>query len=316
MEQTSRVINVKRKGSKGKTILTIMKNWQLYLLLVLPIAYMITFRYIPMYGLIIAFEKYDPVSGFLHSPWVGLYQIKRFFSSYYFWTVFRNTITLSLYSLAAGIPIPIILAIALNECGCTWYKKIVQTVTYAPYFISMVVMVSIITMSLSLNNGVVNNVIGLLGGKRVQFMGIPQYFQSIYVISGIWQGMGYGSIIYLAALTSIDPTLYEAARIDGATRLQKIYHIDLPGIAPTIIILLILAFGSIVDVGFEKVFLMQNPQNMQLAETIATYVYKQGIQQANFSYSTAVGLFNSVINLGMLVTVNYIARRFGENSLW
>jgi putative aldouronate transport system permease protein len=299
-----------------KKMISVRRSWQLYVFLLLPVAYIIIFKYIPMYGLQIAFKNYDPFTGFLRSQWVGLYHFKRFVTSYYFWTVFRNTLTLSLYSLAAGLPAPIILAIALNECTRTWFKKTVQTVTYAPHFISMVVMVSIITMGLSINNGVINNFIALLGGKRIQFMGIPQYFQTIYVFSGIWQGMGYSSIIYLAALTAIDPTLYEAARIDGATRIHKIIHIDLPGIMPTIVILLIMAFGSIISVGFEKAYLMQNNQNLQTSEIISTYVYKQGIERANFSYSTAVGFFNSVINFVMLLTVNRIARSVGESSLW
>lgn len=294
----------------------VLRNWQLYLFLLLPVAYLITFKYVPMYGLQIAFKDYDPLLGFLHSPWRGLYHFKRFIDSYYFWTVFRNTLTLSLYSLIAGMPAPILLAIALNECKIGWYKKLVQTVSYAPHFISMVVMVSIVTMGLSVNNGIVNNIIAALGGDRIQFMGIPKYFQTIYVLSGVWQGMGYSSIIYLAALSSIDPTLYEAAVIDGASKVQKILHIDIPGILPTIVILLILAFGNLVSVGFEKVFLLQNPQNLQMSEIISTYVYKQGIERANFSYSTAVGLFNSVINLILLTSVNFIAGKVSEVSLW
>jgi putative aldouronate transport system permease protein len=316
MGETIATIPGRKTGIFVKSLRSIRKYWQLYVFLLLPVAYIVIFKYIPMYGLQIAFKEYSVFTGFLNSPWKGLYYFERFVNSHYFWTVFSNTLTLSLYSLAAGLPIPLILAIALNECNKTWLKKTVQTVSYAPHFISMVVMVSIITMSLSLNNGIINNIIALLGGERIQFMGIPRYFQSIYVISGIWQNMGYDSIIYLAALTAIDPSLYEAAYIDGATRIQKIIHIDLQGIAPTVIILLILAFGSLISVGFEKVFLMQNDQNMQMSEIISTYVYKQGIERANFSYSTAVGLFNSIINLILLVTVNRCTRLLGYNGLW
>jgi len=228
----------------------------------------------------------------------------------------KNTLGLSIYSLLAGFPLPILLAVMLNETTSLRFKKTVQMVTYAPYFISTVVMVSIVMQFLDPRIGFANRVIVLLGGQARNFMGQESLFQSIYVWSGIWQNTGYGAIIYIAALSGIDPTLYEAAYIDGASRLQKVIHIDLPGILPTVVILLILSIGSIMNVGFEKVFLMQNPLNLGTSEIIATYVYKLGILNAQFSFGTAVGLFNSVVNLILIASVNQIARRIGQTSLW
>lgn len=292
------------------------KCWQLYIVILLPLLYIAIFHYAPMYGIQIAFRDYDVYEGILGSKWVGFDNFERFITNYKFLRIVRNTVTLSLYSLIAGMPIPIILAISLNECGSRKYKKLVQTVTYAPHFISTVVMVSMLIMFLSLNNGMLNNLIAFFGGTRTNFMAEPSMFKSIYVFSGIWQGMGYSSIIYLAALTSVDPTLYEAALIDGATRLQKIWYIDLPSILPTIVIILIMNVGQLMNVGFEKIYLMQNDLNITSSEIIATYVYKLGIERADFSYSTAISLFNSVINLLLLITVNQIARKVGETSLF
>ena len=285
-------------------------------MIALPLAYILLFSYVPMYGVQIAFKELDPYAGILNSPWVGLANFKRFINSYNFLNILINTVTISLYGLAVGMPIPILLAVSLNECRSSKLKKLVQTVTYAPHFISMVVMVSMVLLFLSVNSGTLNNILSFFGMPRTNFMADPAIFKTIYVLSGVWQGMGYGSIIYLAALTGIDPTLYEAAVIDGATRLQKIFLIDLPCIMPTIVIMLILNLGSIMNVGFEKIYLMQNDLNIQSSEIIATYVYKQGIDRADFSYSTAVSLFNSVVNLILLVSVNQIVRRFSENSLW
>lgn len=292
------------------------KSWQLYVVVALPLLYVLLFNYGPMYGIQIAFKEYDTSLGILGSPWVGLANFKRFVTSYNFIDILMNTITISLYGLLVGMPIPILLAISLNECRGSNLKKFVQTVTYAPHFISMVVMVSMVLLYLSVNNGMINNIIAFFGGTRTNFMASPGLFKTIYVFSGVWQGMGYSSIIYLAALSGIDPTLYEAATIDGATRLHKISYIDLPSIMPTIVIMLILSLGQIMNVGFEKIYLMQNELNLRSSEIIATYVYKQGIDHADFSYSTAVSLFNSVVNMILLVSVNQIVRHFSENSLW
>ena len=303
-----------RRGVNGVRL--IRKHWQYYLLFAVPLLYVIIFGYVPMGGVLLAFKTYRISDGILRSPWAGLRYLEQFFSSPRFWDLLRNTLSLSVYSLVAGFPIPILLALMLNETNSLKFKKTVQMVTYAPYFISTVVMVSIIMQFLDPRIGLANRVIVLLGGQARNFMGQESLFQSIYVWSGIWQNTGYAAIIYIAALSGIDPTLYEAAYIDGASRLQKVIHIDLPGILPTIVILLILSIGSIMNVGFEKVFLMQNPLNLGSSEIIATYVYKIGILSAQFSFGTAVGLFNSVVNLVLIASVNQVARRIGQTSLW
>lgn len=294
----------------------IKRHWQLYLVLLLPMAYLLVFRYWPMYGVQIAFRDFNAAEGIAGSPWVGFMHFERFFNSYRFWDLLRNTVGISFYSLLAGFPLPIILAIAVNEARRYYFKKTVQMVTYAPHFISTVVMVGIILQFLDPRIGLINKAIAALGGTPTNYIGKADLFQSIYVWSGVWQGMGYASIIYIAALSSIDPQLEEAAVIDGASRLQKIWYIDLPGILPTAVILLILNVGQIMNVGFEKIYLMQNPLNLTTSEVISTYVYKVGLLRAQYSFSAAVGLFNSVIDLILLVVVNQIARRVGETSLW
>ena len=294
----------------------IKKHWQFYLLVLLPVAYLIIFKYVPMGGVLIAFKEYNVVQGIWDSPWVGLKYFEQFLESPYFWNYIRNTIVVSLYGLAVGFPAPILLALLLNEIRNGWFKKTVQMVTYAPYFISTVIMVSIVIVALSPNVGMVNNVLRLFGFEGIDFMGRPELFKSMYVWSDVWQFTGYGAIIYIAALAGVNPELYEAAKVDGATRFQKIWNIDLPSIFPVMVILLILNVGSMMSVGFEKMYLMQNPLNLESSEIISTYVYKVGLLNANFSFSTAIGLFNSVINLFLIVTVNAIARRLSESSLW
>lgn len=295
---------------------SLKKHWQLYLLALPPVLYLLIFKYMPMAGVQIAFKNYSVVQGIWGSPWVGLRHFETFFNSPNFTLLLKNTIGISLYTLIAGFPIPIILALALNEVRTGYFKKTVQMVTYAPHFISTVVMVSIIILMLSPHVGVVDRLFTFFGMNMTNFMGIPEYFKSIYVWSGVWQGMGYASIIYIAALAGVDPSLYEAARMDGASRLKKIWHIDIPTLIPVTVILLILNLGSIMGVGFEKIYLMQNPLNTSASEVISTYVYKVGLIGANFSFSSAVGLFNSVINLILLVLVNTISRKVSENSLW
>ncbi|GAB6929143.1 ABC transporter permease subunit [Paenibacillus sp. JCM 10914] len=292
------------------------KNWQLYALFTPVLIYFIVFHYVPMYGVQIAFKDFIANRGIMDSPWVGFKHFERFFNSFYFWRIIKNTMGIGLYELIVGFPIPIILALMINEARSSKFRRFVQTVTYAPHFLSTVVVVGMIMMFLSPVSGLVNNVITSFGGEPIAFMTEPSWFKSIYVWSGVWQGMGWSSIIYLAALAGIDPQLHEAAKVDGASWLRRIWHINLPGIAPTMTILLILNIGSILGVGFEKIFLMQNSLNMEASDVIATNVYRSGILGAQYSFSAAVGLFNSIVNFIMLITVNRIARRVSENSLW
>lgn len=298
------------------TVKQLRKNWQLYLLFLPVLLYFIVFHYVPMYGVQIAFKDFIANKGILESPWVGFKHFERFFNSFYFWRIIKNTLGIGLYELIVGFPIPIILALMINEARSGRFRRFIQTVTYAPHFLSTVVVVGMIMMFLSPVSGLVNFIITSFGGEPIAFMTEPSWFKSIYVWSGVWQSMGWSSIIYLAALAGIDPQLHEAAKVDGAGWFRRIWHINLPGIAPTMIILLILNIGSILGVGFEKVFLMQNSLNMEASDVIATNVYRSGILGAQYSYSAAVGLFNSVVNFIMLITVNRIARRVSETSLW
>lgn len=288
----------------------------LYLLFIPAILYYAIFCYAPMYGLIIAFKSYNPFQGILGSPWVGLQHIKDFISSIYFLRLIKNTITINLYDLAIGFPAPIILALMINEVGNKYLKKAVQTIVYIPHFISTVVIAGMIVSFLSPSSGIINGLIKFLGFKPIHFLAEPSWFKSIYVWSGVWQGAGWGSIIYLAALLGIDPELYEASTVDGASSWQKLRYITIPGIIPTIIIMLILRVGSLFNVGFEKIMLLYNPVTYISADVISTYVYRRGILDADFSYTTAIGLFNSIINFTMLVTFNKFSKKISEISLW
>ncbi len=294
----------------------IRAKYDLYLLLSIPLIWYLVFKYYPMYGVQIAFKDFIPTQGIWGSEWVGLKYFNRFFSSYYFWQLLWNTLSLSLYQLIVGFPIPILLALLINEIKNNRFKKLMQNVTYMPHFLSVVVMVGMLNIFLDPSYGIVNRLVGFFGGGSVDYMRKAEWFRVIYIVSEIWQHAGWNSIIYLAALSGIDPGLYEAASIDGASRLQKIIHISIPAILPTIMILLILQIGSIMDVGFEKVLLMQNPVNASKSGIIATFVYQNGIQQGQFSYTTAVGLFNSVINFTILVFANKIAKRTTKVGLW
>ncbi len=308
--------NVQTKSRKQSGPLKkIMKHWQLYLLILPPLVILIIFKYIPMYGVQIAFREYNAAAGISHSPWIGLQNFKDFFQSYLFSRLMINTVVISFYSIAAGFPFPIILAIALNEAKSKLFSKTVQMVTYAPYFLSTVVMVAILFQFMS-QNGLLNNTLTLLGLQKIDLMSYPWLFKSIYVWSGIWQTAGYSAVIYIAVLAGINHELYEAARIDGATTFQKIMNIDLPGIMPTAIILLILSSAQILNISFDKIFLMQNPLNMDVSDVISTYVYRQGLVSAQYSYSAAIGLFNSVVSMVLLVIVNQISRKYSETSLW
>lgn len=313
--QDTAVIGAKKSSFKDKAE-SILKCWQLYAFLLPALVILILFSYVPMYGVQLAFRDYNPIMGITGSPWVGFEHFARFFNSYQFKQLISNTLILSLYSLIVGFPIPIILALALNQVKNSKFKKLVQTVTYAPHFISVVVLVGMLGIFFSVNGGLVNEVIKLFGGEPKLFMGEVKYFRHMYVWSGIWQSMGWSAVIYLAALSGVSPELHEAATVDGATKLQRIWNIDLPTILPTIVTLLILNCGSVMSMGFEKAFLMQNPLNMENSEIIATYVYKMGLINAEYGFSTAVGLFNSIINCILLVTVNQVSKKIGQDGLW
>ena len=293
----------------------IVQDKAYYLLLLPALVYVIIFNYVPMYGLQISFKNYKPYIGITGSPWIGLKHFDNFFHSVYFWRLIRNTLLLSVYGLVAGFPLPIFIALLLNEIDEKW-KKGFQTVLYAPHFISIVVLVGIINIMFSPSIGVVNTVIEALGGERHYFLADPKVFRHLYVWSGIWQGTGWGAIIYSAALAGINPELYEAATIDGATRFQKVLHISIPSILPTVIIMLILQVGKLVSVGYEKVYLLQNAMNQEVSEVISTYVYKHGVIQTNYSFSAAIGLFNNVVNVCLLLLANSISRKIGETSLF
>ncbi|MFS0723847.1 ABC transporter permease [Paenibacillus sp. 1P07SE] len=299
-----------------RIIKNIKKQHVLYLLSLPTFIYIIIFEYFPIYGLQIAFKDFIAREGFLGSPWVGFEHFERFFNSYNFTQILINTLEISVYSLIFGFPLPILLALMLNELKHKMFKNSVQMITYAPHFISTVVLVGMLYVFASPNSGLINNMLQLFGIEPVSFLTDPSWFKPLYILSGIWQGIGWGSIIYMAALSGIDPQLYDAAMMDGASRLKKIWHIDIPGILPTIMILLILNVGQIMSVGFEKIFLMQNDLNIRSSDVIATYVYRMGIQNGDYSFSTAVGLFNSVVNFILLVIVNQAARRMGGQSLW
>ena len=300
----------------NRTLRLLKKNMVLYLFLLPVIAFLIIFHYVPMYGMQIAFRDFNFVDGFMGSPWVGLQWFRFFFDSPMFSTVMLNTIILNLYSLFAGFPAPIILAILLHNTLNRRFKRVVQTVTYMPFFISTVVVVGMMTAFFSIHAGFVNTIITSFGFNPVFFMGEPQYFRHMFVWSGVWQFMGWQSIIYLAALTSVNSELYEAAMIDGANVFRRIWHIDLPGIRNTIVILLILRCGSIISADFEKVFLMQNHLNMSVSEVLPTYIYRMGLLNMRFGFASAVGFFNNILNFSLLVMVNWIAKRVSSISLW
>ncbi|GAA0304168.1 putative aldouronate transport system permease protein [Gracilibacillus halotolerans] len=311
LKQQKRKVSIRSNLNKA-----FKRHWQLYLLVIPPVLYFLIFKYIPMANAVIAFKDYNVVQGIWGSEWAGLKYFKLFFENPSFWPLVKNTLVLSLYTLLVGFPIPIILALLLNEIRQGIFKRSVQMVTYAPYFISTVVIVSMLTLILSPRLGIVNDVLAIFGLESINFLGEPGMFRSVYVWSDVWQHTGYNAIIYIAALAGVNPELYEAAKVDGASRLQKILHIDIPSIMPVMVIILILNVGNIMAIGFEKVYLLQNPLNLATSEIIATYVYKVGLLNANFSFATAVGLFNSVINLILLLSVNTIAKRISNNSLW
>jgi putative aldouronate transport system permease protein len=304
-------------GGRFRTFLARLRyKYDLYLLLAIPLAWYIVFQYLPIYGVQIAFRRFNPAKGIWGSPWAGLQYFQQFFRSYYFSRLIVNTVALSLFQMAIGFPVPIILALLINELRNKRFRKIVQNITYIPHFLSVVVVVSMLNLFSNPEYGVFNKLTGLFGASPVDFMAKAEYFRPLYVFSTVWQMMGFNSIVYIAALAAVDPGLYEAAIIDGASRWRKIVHISVPSILPTILVLFILRIGNLMEVGFEKVLLMQNPVNTGTSEIISTFIYANGIQKGQFSYSAAVGLFNAVINFVLLVTANLSSRKLLKMSLW
>ncbi len=295
---------------------SLRRNWDLYLLILPILVFFFVFSYMPMYGIVIAFKDYIAAKGIWGSPWVGFAHFQRFFESIYFERTIKNTLGISLYSLIVGFPMPILLALMINEVHHLPFKRTVQTVTYAPYFISQVVMCGMIIIFIRPDAGFINMLLKAMGQEQIAFIIEPAWFKTIYVWSGVWQNTGWGTIIYIAARSGLDQQMYEAAQIDGANKIQKIWHITLPCLMPTAILLLIMNCGSLMSVGFEKVFLLQTPLNMEASDVISTYTYRAGMIDANYSYSAAIGLFNSVINFVILFIVNQISKRVSSISLF
>lgn len=309
---TSRVAS-RRPGWRRRSL---RRHYQLYLMMVIPLVFLGVFHYWPILGAQIAFRDFTPRGGIWGSRWIGLRQFDLWVSNPQFWQILKNTLVLSVYQLGIGVPITIGFALCLNEVRAAWFKKFVQTITYFPYFISVIVLVGMMQLLLSPSSGPMYTMLHGLGVPVPELFSSATAFPHLYVWSGVWQNTGYGAIIYLGVLSSVSPAQYEAARIDGASLLRKIWHVDLPAIRPTIVILIILDIGSILQVGFEKVFLLQNPLNLETSQIISTYVYQAGLVQGDFSFGTAVGLFNSAISLVLLLGANWFARRLADTSLF
>jgi putative aldouronate transport system permease protein len=315
LQNINKVNNSKLVAFKRKLNI-IRKDWQLYSLLVLPVIYYVIFKYIPMFGNIIAFRKFVPGGSPIGVEWVGLKYFKMFINDATFWGVFRNTLKLSIQSLIIGFPFPIIFALLLNELTSKSFKKFVQTASYLPHFLSTVIVAGMIMELLSPSTGVINMIVKTFTGNTINFLAEAKWFRTIYVTSGIWQGIGWGAILYLAALSNINMELYESAKIDGANRWKQTLHITIPGIMPTIVTLLILNIGGLMSVGFEKIILLYNPMTYSTADVISTYLYRLGLQSNNFSYATAIGLFEAVIGLILVYSANLVSRKLTETSLW
>lgn len=291
------------------------KNPGLYIMIIPVLAFFLIFAYLPMFGLVMAFQNYTPRGGFFHSEWVGFKQFADFFGSIYFGRLLRNTLMISVLNLIFGFPAPIIFALLLNEVNNKWFKKSIQTISYLPYFISLVIVCGLVA-DFTASDGPITDLIVKLGGERLNYLGQPEYFRTIYILSDMWQGIGFGSIIYLAALAGIDQELYEAASLDGAGRWKQTLHVTLPGIVPTIITLLILRMGTMFAVGYEKIILLYSTNTYETADVISSYVYRKGLQEFNYSYSAAVGLFNSIINTVLLIVSNKLSAKFAGTSLF
>ena len=305
----------KNKPSREALIRHLRKEWQIYTFLIIPVLYFVIFKYVPMFGNIIAFRKYSGGSNIFGNQWVGFRYFKQFFSDPSFWRAFRNTLTLSISYLVIKFPITLIFSLLLNEIRTVSAKKLVQTVSYLPHFISMVIIAGMVKEVVSLN-GPINNILEMLGMERISFIQEASWFPTLYITSGIWQSLGWGTILYLAAMTNINTELYEAAKIDGANRFKQVLNVTIPGILPTIITLLILDIGGIMGSNFEKIMLLYLPSTYEKADVISTYVYRMGITGGNFSYATAVGLFEGIIGLILIVSANLISRKLTETSLW
>ena len=305
-----------KKARAAKTWKQMVKSWQLYVLMIPAVLYIIIFAYKPMYGILMAFQNFSVRKGVWGSEWVGFEHFTRLFNSYWFPIIMKNTLTLSLMSLFLSFPMPIILALLLNEVRNNKFRGLVQTVSYAPHFISTVVMCGMIVLFLDPTTGIINKMIETLGFEAVYFLQKPGLFKWVYNLSGIWQGVGWSSIIYYAALSSVDKGLLEAADIDGATRLQKIWYINIPEILPTIVVMFILQCGSILSVGYEKAFLLQTDTNLTGSEIISTYVYKVGLVESDFSFSTATNLFNTVVNCVVLLSANWLSKKITKSGLF
>lgn len=310
-----KIINPTHKPIFKRLTEDFARNRALYLMVLPVIAFYIIFHYAPMYGAQIAFKDFSPLKGIIDSPWVGFKHFQEFFDSYYFWRILRNTLTISVTQLVLGFPAPIILALLINELRNKYFTRTVQTITYMPHFVSMVVICGLIR-DFTMDTGVVNTVLKMFGWEPITMLNVPGLFVPVYVLSGIWQEVGWGSIIYLAALTSVDPQLYEAAEIDGAGKMKQVWYITLPSILPTIIVLLILRMGNMLNVGFEKIILLYNPAIYETSDVISSFVYRRGLQDLSWSFSSAVGLFNSLINFVLLLSANWLSKRLKGTSLW
>lgn len=308
---------ISRNETRKEKFIRQVKDSKYLIILVLPcIIYYILFKYVPMWGILISFKKYSAFKGFMASPWVGLQNFYMFFNGPFWIRCVSNTVILSIYGMLWGFPAPIILALILNDVQNVRFKKLVQTVSYMPHFLSTVIVVSLFYMFLSPATGPVQKVLASMGFEKIDIFAQAKYFRTIYISSGLWQSTGWGAIIYLAALTGIDPALYESAKIDGASKFQQLKYITLPSIAPTIVTMLLLRLGHVLGVGFEKVYLLQNDANHATSDVLETYVYRMGIAGGNYSYGTAIGLLTSVINLGFIITFNKISKKVSETSLW
>ncbi|MBQ9291356.1 MAG: sugar ABC transporter permease [Clostridia bacterium] len=313
--QATPAVRLPKKSFRQRVVIDFRKNWVIYAIALLCLSYYFVFRYAPMGGLAIAFKNYRPARGLWGSNWVGFKWFEQFFSSYYFPRLLRNTLTINLLSLLIGSTLPILLALLLNEIRSSAYKRTVQTVTYMPHFVSLVVACGIVLDMLSYG-GLFNQILGLFGASPILFSNVPEYFPWIYVFSDVWQNLGYNSIVYLAALSAINVELFDAAAIDGCNRFQRVLHVTIPGIMPTIILLLLMKVGSMMSIGYEKIILLYNDAVLERADVFSSFVYRYGMLGGNYSYSAAVDLFNNVINILLLVVFNAVSRKVSDISLW
>lgn len=313
--QATPAVRLPKKSFRQRVVIDFRKNWVIYAIALLCLSYYFVFRYAPMGGLAIAFKNYRPARGLWGSNWVGFKWFEQFFSSYYFPRLLRNTLTINLLSLLIGSTLPILLALLLNEIRSSAYKRTVQTVTYMPHFVSLVVACGIVLDMLSYG-GLFNQILGLFGASPILFSNVPEYFPWIYVFSDVWQNLGYNSIVYLAALSAINVELFDAAAIDGCNRFQRVLHVTIPGIMPTIILLLLMKVGSMMSIGYEKIILLYNDAVLERADVFSSFVYRYGMLGGNYSYSAAVDLFNNVVNILLLVVFNAVSRKVSDISLW